>query len=440
MKKGKIVIIVLGVILCFLLAAGTYVYFFVPVSLGGQYAQGLEALPADTLLTADRVAADRDYAIQFVEDVHPYFVLEEDQSVYEKARQNYIDATSAAMSVGDFQAATGEYLCAFGDGHTRIRWNEEEYIPLEQVYRDGNSYRVVDGEVTDIQITDIGGVDMETIYAAIDCIFPAENDMAVAVNRNNRITGRNILELAGVDIIDNSVRVDYSDGSAEIYSFCRPEETTEENREEVKNTWHMEEDIFVVDFIECVDDENLQAIATELENAVKQGCNKVIIDARGNGGGNSNACERLLHAMGMEVPQYSMVIRYSPEAKEQLGYLRKSGSFRWEGSSKNAKTNEAVNLVVLCDRYTFSSATMLCVFVRDGHLGTIIGEPSSNMPSCYGDILYLSLPESHVFASVSHKQFIRPDGDNTERMLVPDIQTDAEEAYEEAVAFLNEKD
>ena len=106
MKKGKIVIIVLGVILCLLLAAGTFVYFFVPVSLGGQYAQGLEALPADTLLTADQVAADRDYAIQFVEDVHPYFVLEEDQSAYEKARQNYIDATSAAMSVGDFQAAT----------------------------------------------------------------------------------------------------------------------------------------------------------------------------------------------------------------------------------------------------------------------------------------------------------------------------------------------
>ena len=437
MKKGKIV---MGVILGLLFVAGTCVYFFVPVSLGGQYAQGLEALPSDTLLTADQVAADRERAIQFVEDVHPYFVLEEDQSAYEKARQNYIDATSEAMTVGDFQAATGEYLCSFGDGHTHIRWNEEEYIPLEQVYRDGNTCRIVDGAVTDTRITAIGGVDMETIYAAIGRIFPAENDMAVAMNRNNRITGRNILELAGVDIIDDSVRVDYSDGSEEMYSFCPPEESSEDSWEAVSNSWHMEGDVFVVDFIECVDDENLQAIASELENAVKQGCNKVIIDARGNGGGNSKACERLLRAMRMEAPQYSMAIRYSAEAKEQRGYLRKSGSFQWKGSSKGSKTNEAVKLVVLCDRYTFSSATMLCVFVRDGHLGTIIGEPSSNMPSCYGDILYLSLPESHVFASVSHKQFIRPDADNTERMLVPDIQTDAEEAYEEAVAYLNEKE
>ena len=174
-----------------------------------------------------------------------------------------------------------------------------------------------------------------------------------------------------------------------------------------------------------------------MNTAINQGCDKVIIDVRGNGGGNSNACVRLLDAMEMEPPQYGMFIRYSPEAKEQVGYLRKSGTFRWHASQKS-KTNEAVNLVVLSDRYTFSSATMMCVLVRDGNLGTLIGEPSSNMPSNYGDILYLSLKNSHVFASVSHKQFIRPDEDNKERMLIPDIQTSAEEAYDKAVAYLQE--
>ena len=93
---------------------------------------------------------------------------------------------------------------------------------------------------------------------------------------------------------------------------------------------------------------------------------------------------------------------------------------------------------MLCDRETFSSATMLLVFVRDAGLGTIIGEPSANMPSAYGDIIYFTLDNSHVWGTISHKRFIRPDGENEERMLIPDIQTEPEDALEEALKYLNQ--
>ena len=68
----------------------------------------------------------------------------------------------------------------------------------------------------------------------------------------------------------------------------------------------MDEDVFVINFVECVDDDNLKSIAKELESAVKNGCGKVLMDVRGNGGGNSNACKRLLTAMGMEAPEYDI--------------------------------------------------------------------------------------------------------------------------------------
>jgi hypothetical protein len=58
------------------------------------------------------------------------------------------------------------------------------------------------------------------------------------------------------------------------------------------------------------------------------------------------------------------------------------------------------------------------------------------MPNAYGDILYFFLPNSHIYGTVSHKQFIRPDETNNERMLVPDIQTSSEEAYDVAVEYL----
>ena len=437
MKKKRWKIILSTIVLLLALFTG-YIYFCIPIQLNGNYPEGLKPLSPDTLLTKEQVIEDRTQAIKFIEDVHPYFALEKDQSAYATALQKYMNATETEMYVSDFQAATAEYLCFFADGHTHIWWDEEAYLLLEQIYQDGKTYLAEGNSITDIWITEIGSVDIDTIYETINRVFPAENDMAVAINRNKYIIGKNLLTLAGAQIVDNHVTITFSDGSSDEYTFYQLEQSPIHPYEWQPNSWHMEDDIFVVDFHECVDDDNLKEIASELENAIRQGCTKVIIDVRGNGGGNSNACVRLLNAMGMEPPQYDIFIRYSPEAKEQLGYLRKNGTFRHHAAG-DGKPNEAIELVVLSDRYTFSSATMLCVFVKDGNLGTLIGEPSSNMPSNYGDILYLSLPNSHLFGCVSHKQFIRPNGDTKSRQLLPDIQTSADEAYKEAIAYLHKQ-
>jgi hypothetical protein len=64
---------------------------------------------------------------------------------------------------------------------------------------------------------------------------------------------------------------------------------------------------------------------------------------------------------------------------------------------------------------------MLAVFVQDGKLGTVMGQPSTNSPTCYGDILSLQLDNSHLPISVSYKKFIRPDTEANQHMLIPDI-------------------
>lgn len=431
-NKGRIV---LAAITLIVVSVGMFIYFCVPVSFGMKDVPMPEPLAADTMLTLEQVQEDRDLAIAYMENTHPYFILEEDQETYELAKQEYIDATETEMTVRDFQAATAEYICFFKDGHTRLRWSEEEYVDLRSTYYDGKTYVVENGEITDVYIKEFGGVEVTTIYEAIDKMFPAENEMAEAINRYNYVDGRNFLHFVGAQIVDDQITVAFSDGMEGVYGFYNPSDSSGSQEEYQGNSWYMDGEIFVVDFNVCVDDEELKAIVSELSKKIGDGCNKVIIDVRENGGGNSQACTRLLEAMEMEAPQYDMVIRYSKEAKEQRGYLRSSGIYRWNAKS-DGKANENINLVVLSDRYTFSSATMMCVFVRDGKLGTIIGEASSNMPSAYGDILYFSLPNSHLYGTISHKQFIRPDEENTERMLVPDIQTSSEDAYNMAVEYL----
>ena len=62
------------------------------------------------------------------------------------------------------------------------------------------------------------------------------------------------------------------------------------------------------------------------------------------------------------------------------------------------------------------------------------------MPNCYGDVIYTTLENSQIQANTSHRRFFRPDSDNNERMLVPDIETTSAEAYDAAVEFLGAKE
>ncbi|MBE5814187.1 MAG: hypothetical protein E7320_03135 [Clostridiales bacterium] len=433
MKKE--LLIGIAVILLLMLAGALIALYKLPLSLGGKGVPRPEALPDDTLLSAEQVDADRQQLIGYVESVHPFFVDGSDQTPYLAAKESYLAETESAMTVRAFMEVSSRYLTVFGDGHTRLGWQYGDEVYIRHSYRNGAMHFADDSGVTDLTVTAVDQVPMAQILATIDSLFPAENEMAVAKNYDYYFTSGNLLKAAGVDVEKDVFTVTLSDGSTRECRWYVPAEEAQASDEPWGNKARRDGDIFVVEFVECVDDENLKAIAKELKEAVANGCTKVIIDARGNGGGSSNACERLLNAMGMKAPSYGMLVRFSPEAKVQKGYLRSGGSLVMK-PDPSAKQNPDVELVVLCDRYTYSSATMLCVYVRDGGLGTLVGEASANMPNHYGDITFVALENSHLYASVSHKRFLRPSGETESRIVMPDVVTTSREAYQAAVELL----
>lgn len=440
MKRSKALPIIAGILLLVMLAAGAAAYNL-PVSFRRTGVERPDALPGDTPLTEAQVQSDRQQLIDYVESVHPFFVDGSDQTAYQAAKEAYLSETAGSMTVDAFMCATSRYLTVFGDGHTKLRWQYGDEVAIYHSYRDDGMHFADENGVTEWTITAVDDVPMEKIFATMDSLFPAENEMAVAKNYDYYFTSSNLLKMAGVNVDKATFTVTLSDGSTRQCGWFAAEEAAADASADTEpwgNKARWDGDIFVVEFVECSDDDNLKAIARELKQAVDNGCTKVIIDARGNGGGSSNACVRLLEAAGMKAPGYSMLVRYSPAASAQCGYLRSNGSIVLKSGSK-ARQNENVNLVVLCDRHTYSSATMLCVYVRDGGLGTLIGEASSNMPNCYGDITYVALEHSHLYASVSHKRFLRPSGETEERMVTPDIETNSRDAYQAALDFLSDK-
>lgn len=139
----------------------------------------------------------------------------------------------------------------------------------------------------------------------------------------------------------------------------------------------------------------------------------------------------------MTAPNYGGYIRYSPLAQEQRDYDKAEGSERYAPSLSGAKPNPEVELVVLTDEDTFSSAAMLAVMVRDGKLGTIIGRTSRNAPNRYGDVLSYQLGNTGMSGTVSHKQWLRPDVNGDPDTVTPDVVTAiGEDSLQAALDYL----
>lgn len=441
MKKKwyKRIFIICCILLIIVGIAGVIGYYF-PITIGGKAIQVKENLESGQILSKEEIGEDREQLIELVESIHPAFVDGSDLSKYEEAKNHYIQATDREMTVDEFRYETGAYLAALNDGHTRLWRADENTFEIWHKYTDGHMYyyRYEDGETvpTGLYVTEVNGVSIDKILDVIDYSVPAENEYAREVNYNDYFTSESVLKLAGVEISGDFVEVSLSDGSVERCSYFVPKESNGDI-DETGNRWKWDGDVFVVIFEECIRDEGFRDMVSELKKAVKNGCSKVIIDVRNNGGGNSDTCTELLEAMGMKAPEYGMMIRYSEEAKNQVGYLRTNGTYTYEPKN-NGEANPSIDLVVLYNKNTFSSANMMCVYVRDGGLGVLIGEPCKNSPSHYGQPIEFSLEHSHLNGSISHKAFTRPNGDWSEKVLLPDVEMVGNDSYQTAIDFLTQ--
>lgn len=391
------------------------------------------------------MAEDAQQLIDILETTHPAFALEAVPAGYQAAKEAFLAQTNdSACTLYDFTWAAMAYTASLGDEHTHIDpfggvpqamldigWAADG----EHLYLTGK-----DGAVTKTEVTAVGGLSVQQLFAVIDRYVASENPSGQDVNHASWATSPAMLIKAGAAFgADNTLVLTLKENgqtASKTVGLVKPED----NAQEPVITTKMAGDVMVVDFNQCVDGSVMQQAVAELKKAVQNGTEKVIIDVRGNGGGDSNTCVQLLNAMGMEAPGYGAYVRYSPLAKGTYPqmYDKDSGGQRYEPQPELARANDKVKLVVLTDEGTFSSANMLAVYVRDGKLGTLIGRPSSNMPNHYGDILAFNLNNSRTYCTVSHKQWLRPDQSAKGNTLTPDMVTAVgEDALQTALDYLN---
>lgn len=391
---------------------------------------------------------DAEQLISYIENAHPMFLLDDVPAGYETAKAEFLAvAARPEVTLYDFCWAAMAYTASLEDGHTNL----DGFGGAPQAALDVDW--VVDGEKLlwdGKEVAAIGGVPVADVFAVVDKYFPAENQSARAVNRASWAANQNLLYRAGAAFgEDGNSAIVTVDGKDETVAFVLPDYS---NVDATIATGKQMGDVYYVDLNQCILGEEVDAVSADLAKAVKAGTHKVIIDVRGNGGGNSDACYQFLKVLGMEIPEYGAYVRYSPLALDEVQdpykpYPYERGYTQTEGGEQTdqrdlttAKANPDIDLVVLTDEATYSSATMLGVWVQDGKLGTVIGRASANAPSSYGDILYYQLTNTGMFGTVSHIQWQRPDQEADQKTLVPDIETGVgEDALEAAVEFLKGK-
>ena len=81
-----------------------------------------------------------------------------------------------------------------------------------------------------------------------------------------------------------------------------------------------------------------------------------------------------------------------------------------------------VELHLLVDGGTFSSAALFAILVRDNRLGMLVGEPTGNPPSFNASEIHLDIPHLPYFLNLSTARLIRPDVNaGPAETILPDV-------------------
>lgn len=177
---------------------------------------------------------------------------------------------------------------------------------------------------------------------------------------------------------------------------------------------------------------------------------KLVIDLRENGGGNSELGRYLLDYLtdkpyrmaGSSERKVSQQFKdhiEDPEYKQFYGgyekYLKMPNGSLLELSGTSHKPLDHAHkyhgrLCFLIGAYTFSSANMLAATIKDFKLSTLIGEPTGEPGNDYGELCDVKLPETNFICFTSTTFFARPNNNKSDNQaIIPDylVKRDSKE-------------
>lgn len=207
-------------------------------------------------------------------------------------------------------------------------------------------------------------------------------------------------------------------------------------------------------------------LASTFETIHERGIERLILDIRGNGGGDSRAGDRLLsYLTDRELPAIERVeVKVTDEIKAYYETLLPRG-FRWlpihrlepmlaqireaesgqsftmhppptEARPRAERPEHAFDgeLIVLTGPKTYSSAVIFAAPLKHYGRATFVGEETGEPLIFFGENYYFDLPNSRLQGVVSHKKFVLVGAVDHRTGIIPDVAAPYRDALRTATA------
>ena len=437
---------------------------------------------------------DFDYLVETIDRIHPCPDLTTTMSQLHAQRDRSRREVEACTSDGEFWHAAQAYLVVLGDGHTNLR------SPLQSDYRQaGLVTSLVDGQVLVTEIIDsescpgisvgdvILGVDGRDVEHRLSEVLRSQPCDTV---RSGRFRAARDL-LAFVGSTDDSCKVTISsiDGSVHetvlgLLEFDGPlkrhaqRQRELDHRDCVKTSLIGDEPVGCLRLRTCMDRSTVQQewidglgltledvpdmelVCWEFFQELKaRSAQKVIIDIRGNTGGNSSVGTTLLKYLTRKpVKTYRGDTKISEETSKwfpdrKIGEVVTGTVGLREFPYQSRLTDDQVDNIpvfegrvfALVDTGVYSSAEWLAAEFAANDLAILVGEPTGGGGSRPGEQLNFELPNTGLTLCVSCKLWVPPGGALIEQRgvyphhwvkpTIEDIRDDRDRAMEFALAL-----
>lgn len=394
----------------------------------------------------------------FIKRIHPdpFFNLSEQQ--FESLIRDIESKIAVPMSDEEFYFLLNRLPASLGDAHTALHMrSERRYLPLTLLWTsDGLVIAQANtnkGPQVGDRILAIADVSSESLLDRFKEVISHENPYWVKAKAAESLSLGSYLAHFNL-VVDNTVELTIENSRGETRDMVvslgddLPPHLASSPR-----PWYGWQTVtsnslgyFYLDRCQFTD-AYIKALEAFFSEVAQKGIKNIIFDVRKNSGGSSRVVNELLRYLPIwsggwltnfistRVKWYLSDIRFSPEAAQDRDYSETSGYSYADLTLREVGANympaarppdpESIfygTVYLLTSNHTFSSANWFAVVLQDNRLAVVVGEPTGNAPSSFGDVLQFELPHSHFYFQISHKRFYRPDLTKDElRTIFPDI-------------------
>jgi hypothetical protein len=412
-------------------------------------------------ISTEQAVEDIDYMISSIEAIHynPYFKTSR-EDFYRYKEQLVGDFDKDSISLKLF-IATGMKLSAhLSGGHTAMDWQNNQIIPELMGYHflpftgalsaGDSTFTVSRSAHQDIKkgavVKAVNGISVVELYEECMAYFggiasyknaSCEKAFPLYLFFTNKLFPPYDIQLADSEI--HTAGLDVSG----INSFLSEGQAVDNYTFGV-----IDNEIGLITYNSCTDYEAFEVFLNQtFKEIAEQKINKLIIDIRTNGGGDSNLNDLLLSYLTTKPYQqssgrYWKVSQQAKEAYKENGYEHYFGDdfmqsyYEAENGSIIESFEEALThpekpahyfsgqSCFLIGPNTFSSANFLADAIKTYELSTLIGSATGELTNDFGELIQFVLPNSGNYVYVSSTYDIGANGKpDLFQPVYPDIQT-----------------